>query len=109
MAVVIKRKNKYLYAFLKGEIDHHTAPEMREAIDDALSSSESCETLVLDFYDVSFMDSSGVGLVMGRYRLASGKGKKLRVDNLSKRDCMIMKMSGIEKLAEINQRKEAVK
>ena len=47
---VIKRKNEYLYAFLKGEIDHHTAPEMREAIDDALSSSESCETLVLDFF-----------------------------------------------------------
>ena len=61
---------------------------------------------MLDFYDVSFMDSSGVGLVMGRYRLASAKGKKLKVNNLSKRDYIIMKMSGIEKLAEINQRNE---
>jgi stage II sporulation protein AA (anti-sigma F factor antagonist) len=52
------------------------------------------------------MDSSGVGLVMGRYRLVSGKGKKLKVNNLSKRDYTIMKMSGIEKLAEINQRNE---
>ena len=62
MAVVIKRKNKYLYAFLKGEIDHHTAPEMREAIDDALSSSESCETLVLDLDDRNYkiMQMSGI-------------------------------------------------
>lgn len=104
MAVVIKRKNKYLYAFLKGEIDHHTAPEMREAIDDALSSSESCETLVLDFYDVSFMDSSGVGLVMGRYRYATTLGKKVRVDNLDDRNYRIMQMSGIEKIAEINKK-----
>ena len=106
MAVVIKRKNKYLYAFLKGEIDHHTAPEMREAIDDALSSSESCEILVLDFYDVSFMDSSGVGLVMGRYRYATTLGKKVRVDNLDDRNYKIMQMSGIEKIAEINKKGE---
>ena len=65
--------------------------------------------LVLDFSDVTFMDSSGVGLVMGRYRLVAGKGKKLRVDNLSPRDYKIMRMSGIEKLAEINQRKEVAR
>jgi stage II sporulation protein AA (anti-sigma F factor antagonist) len=49
------------------------------------------------------MDSSGVGLVMGRYRLVNSRGKKMRVDNLSERDYRIMKMSGIEKLADINQ------
>ena len=58
---------------------------------------------MLDFAGVTFMDSSGVGLVMGRYRLAASKGKKIRVDNLSERDYKIMKMSGIEKLAEINK------
>ena len=109
MAVVIKRKNKYLYAFLKGEIDHHTAPEMREAIDDALSSSESCETLVLDFLDVSFMDSSGVGLVMGRYRYATTLGKKVRVDNLDDRNYKIMQMSGIEKIAVIKMKERTKK
>lgn len=104
MPVVIKRKNQILYAFLKGEIDHHTAPDIREAIDDALSSSESCETLVLDFNEVSFMDSSGVGLVMGRYRYATTLGKKVRVDNLDNRNYKIMQMSGIEKIAQINRR-----
>ena len=106
MPVTFKNRNGTLTAFIKGEIDHHTAPEIREAIDDAFVSVENINVLVLDFYDVTFMDSSGVGLVMGRYRLASGRGKKLKVNNLSKRDYTIMKMSGIEKLAEIKQRNE---
>lgn len=109
MPVIVKRKNNVLTAFVKGEIDHHTAPEIRESIDDAFVMAENTELLVLDFSDVTFMDSSGVGLVMGRYRLVAGKGKKLRVDNLSPRDYKIMKMSGIEKLAEINQRKEVAR
>ena len=104
MSVKTETKGRVLTAYLEGEIDHHTAPEMREAIDDALSSSESCETLVLDFLDVSFMDSSGVGLVMGRYRYATTLGKKVRVDNLDDRNYKIMQMSGIEKIAEINRK-----
>lgn len=103
MPVTLKNKNSTLYAFLKGEIDHHTAPELRECIDDAIILNDAPNLIVLDFGGVTFMDSSGVGLVMGRYRLAASKGKKIRVDNLSERDYKIMKMSGIEKLAEINK------
>ena len=106
MPVTFKNRNGTLTAYIKGEIDHHTVPEIRDEIDDAFVSVENINILVLDFYDVTFMDSSGVGLVMGRYRLVSGKGKKLKVNNLSKRDYTIMKMSGIEKLAEIKQRNE---
>ena len=81
MPVTIKKKNDELFACLKGEIDHHTAPELREAIDEALSLSERATVLVLDFSEVSFMDSSGVGLVMGRYRYAATLGKKVRVES----------------------------
>lgn len=108
MPVTFKNRNGTLTAYIKGEIDHHTVPEIRDAIDDAFVSVENINVLVLDFYDVTFMDSSGVGLVMGRYRLVSGKGKKLKVNNLSKRDYIIMKMSGIEKLAEIKERNEVL-
>lgn len=104
MPVTIKTKNNTIYAYLKGEIDHHTAPELRERIDEVVILNDTPKLLVLDFAGVSFMDSSGVGLVMGRYRLVAGKGKKLRVDNLSERDYRIMKMSGIEKLAQINKK-----
>lgn len=104
MPVTLKSKKGVLTAFIKGEIDHHTAPAIRETIDDTFLSLENTELLVLDFGDVTFMDSSGVGLVMGRYRIASANGKKIRVDNLSDRDYKIMKMSGIEKLAEVRRK-----
>ena len=106
MPVVIKTKGDVIYAYIKGEIDHHNAPELREAIDDAIIMNEAYKVLVLDFSGVTFMDSSGVGLVMGRYRLASSKNKKVTVNNLSERDYKIMKMSGIQKIAEITQRSE---
>ncbi|MBR2876370.1 MAG: STAS domain-containing protein, partial [Clostridia bacterium] len=102
----LKRKNDSLFAFIKGEIDHHTAPGIREAIDDALSSAETVKLLVLDFSEVSFMDSSGVGLVMGRYRYAVTLGKKLRIENLDERNYKIMMMSGISKIAEVNKKGE---
>ena len=108
MPVVIKSKGEKLCAFIKGEIDHHTAPLVRDAIDDAILMNEGAATVILDFSGVSFMDSSGVGLVMGRYRLLSSKNKKLVVENLSERDYKIMKMSGIEKLAVISQKGEKI-
>lgn len=104
MSVTLKCKNNTVFAFLKGEIDHHSAPQLREMIDDAVLNFEQAGELVLDFSDVTFMDSSGVGLVMGRYRTAASNGKTLRVENLSERDYRIMKMSGIEKIACVSRR-----
>lgn len=104
MPVTVKNKNKTLYFFIKGEIDHHTAPAIREAIDDGILMFETAEVIVLDFSGVTFMDSSGVGLVMGRYRIIASKNKRLKIESLSDRDYKIMKMSGIEKLAEISKK-----
>lgn len=109
MPVTVKKTKNTLIASIKGEIDHHSAAGIREAIDEALSDDVGTQTLVLDFGEVTFMDSSGVGLVMGRYRLAQSLKKKVRVDNLDARDYRIMKMSGIEKIAEINMKQGAEK
>ncbi len=101
MPVQIKLKEKTIFVFIKGEIDHHTAPKMREMIDDAIIVNDSFQRVVIDFSGVSFMDSSGIGLVMGRYRLAQQKGKIVEVVGLNARYYKIMKMSGIEKLMTI--------
>ena len=108
MPVTTKFKDGIITAYIKGDIDHHTAPGIRESIDDAVLSCGEFKMLVIDFSEVTFMDSSGVGLVMGRYRLVAPMKKELKVDNLSPRDYRIMKMSGIEKIAVINQRKEVL-
>ena len=79
--------------------------ELIQKIDAAVERELPC-LLRLDFGGVEFMDSSGIGLVMGRYRQVSANGKALRVINLSERDYKIMKMSGIEKLARVSKKGE---
>ncbi len=106
MSVTIKQKNSIMTAQIKGDIDHHTVPSIRDAIDDVFVCAENVTELVIDFSEVTFMDSSGIGLVMGRYKLAFANGKALRVINLSERDYKIMKMSGIEKLAKVSKKGE---
>ncbi len=83
-----------LTAQLTGEIDHHTAREMREKIDAAVIRGE-ITTLQLDFGGVTFMDSSGIGLIMGRYRLMQGRGGQVEVVKASKRMKKLMEMAGL--------------
>ncbi len=54
-----------LAAYLSGEIDHHSAQMLRQLIDAEISACMPMQ-LVLDFGNVSFMDSSGIGLILGR-------------------------------------------
>ena len=97
MPVSTEFQNDTLLVLLQGDIDHHTASAMRETID---RTAESClpQKLVLDFSDVSFMDSSGVGLVMGRYRLIRSMGGSLEITGASARIRAMMKMAGLELL-----------
>lgn len=86
-----------LIAKLYGEIDHHIAPSIRNKID------SECETyrprvLVLDFEGVTFMDSSGIGLIMGRYREISLLGGRLEVTNIPPYLERIVALSGIGNL-----------
>ena len=86
--------DKTLTVFLSGEIDHHTAAAIRQTTDKELIKS-SPEKLILDFSAVTFMDSSGVGLVLGRYKTASSLGCRTTVTGLRERDKKILQMSGL--------------
>ena len=70
---------------------------MREQIDAAVNRSAT-SVLRLDFSGVGFMDSSGIGLVMGRYRLMQARGGKLLVVGASERLLRVMKLAGLERL-----------
>lgn len=92
--VNISTKDDIMTAELLGEIDHHTARSMRESIDAALVVSRPI-LLNLNFKNVKFMDSSGIGLIMGRFKLVSSLGGKLKVINIPKRFERIIKLSGL--------------
>ena len=101
MAVEINVKGEVLTAYLKGELDHHTAAEMRTEIDNAIELNMP-ELLVLDFSGISFMDSSGIGLVMGRYRNLVRRGAKLHISGASPQIYKVMMLAGLERLATLD-------
>lgn len=100
MPVRIYLSEESMTAYLMGEIDHHTAKEIREEIDDTAGRAHPKE-LILDFRDVTFMDSSGIGLVMGRYSLMQELEGVLRVVNQSGHIRKVMKLAGLDRLAVI--------
>lgn len=97
MDVRFEKQDRTLTVFLRGEIDHHAAGGLREQIDSAVISG-GILCLILDFSEVSFMDSSGVGLILGRYKLMCARGGKLTVRGMTQRYLAMMKMAGMEKL-----------
>ena len=102
MPVRIEESEQTVTAFLEGEIDHHSSAEIREAIDRALELG-TVKLLVLDFGDVTFMDSSGIGLVMGRYRQMRFYGGELKVINTSGQIYKVMRIAGLDRLAVIEK------
>ena len=98
MSVQIDIADEILIARLIGDIDHHSAKEMRETIDEAVTRAQVRE-LDLDFKDVTFMDSSGIGLVMGRYKLMQELGGSLHLVNIASHLKKVMVLAGLDRLA----------
>ena len=101
MSVRIKVKGEVVSAYLEGELDHHNAAEMRTAIDNAIELNMP-SLLVLDFSGITFMDSSGIGLVMGRFRNLQRTGATMHITGTSPQIYKVMKLSGIERLAKLD-------
>ncbi len=78
--VTFASADETLYAYLAGEIDHDAAQSLRMHIDNTLVSRVP-RVLVLDFGGVGFMDSSGVGLILGRQRRVRALGGQLRIQH----------------------------
>ncbi len=98
--VIFKYQGKELTAALLLEIDHHTARKIREKIDEQLFSFKP-QLLILDFSGVRFMDSSGIGLILGRAQTASSIGVSLQIKGLSPTLSKLMRISGVDKVENI--------
>lgn len=102
MSVKIDFDGETLYCRLSGKIDHHSALPIRLETDDKIENSRPKHT-VLDFSQVTFMDSSGIGLVMGRYKLISELGGDLKITGLSNNSYRVMRLAGIDRIADIKK------
>lgn len=88
---------------VSGEIDHHNAAVLRLEADEVIQS-RLAPNVRLDFNDVTFMDSSGIGFVLGRYRIVDSYGGNIEVVNLSERLYSMMKLAGLEKLVTLKKK-----
>ena len=98
--IIEKTQGKTLTVILNGELDHHNAVKFRTKIDSLIQSKKPM-TLVLDLAHIDFMDSSGLGLIMGRYQNVQGYGGKLIVRNPSEAILKICRLSGIGRFVKI--------
>ena len=108
MNVKISCCNGKMTAFLSGEIDHHTAREMRKEID-SYAENVHPTLLNLDFSSVQFMDSSAIGLIMGRYRLMNLIGGYVKVINVPKHLERLINISGVGALGVLDFKSKDVK
>ena len=90
-------------ARIKCEIDHHTARRIREKIDKEIFMRQPA-MIYLDFSDVRFMDSSGIGLIIGRSQVAEAVNSMVKLVGLSPSLLKLIKLSGIEKIKNIQSR-----
>ena len=86
-----------LIAALECDIDHHTARLMREKIDKMLFERRP-SVLILDFSSVVFMDSSGLGLIMGRVECATAIGARVILRGMSPALTKLVHLCGIDRL-----------
>lgn len=97
MGVTFSSQGQVLTTVLTGDIDHHTAKEIRLSIDQRIEADRP-SLLLLDFQGVEFMDSSGIGLVMGRYKVMQENGGEIELIRVPKYIKKVFKLSGLEQL-----------
>jgi stage II sporulation protein AA (anti-sigma F factor antagonist) len=97
LQVKFTNKSTTLVITIAGELDHHSSEYVRQKIDSELIKSTT-KNVVFDFSKVTFMDSSGIGVVMGRYKNIQQWNGQAAVANVSPQIRRVFEMSGLQKL-----------
>ena len=100
MQVQYIKKDKLLIFTITEEIDHHTSEKIRKRADYEIEIHIP-KKVIFDFKNVTFMDSSGIGMIIGRYKLVSMFGGKFAIANVNRIVKKTLEMSGILKIIDI--------
>ncbi len=92
-------QRRALIVRLDKEIDHHSAAGIRQSVDEAFLNTKA-NHIIFDFSALQFMDSSGIGLIMGRYRLIRPLEGRVVLAGVSEQLDRLMSLSGIYKLVD---------
>ena len=101
-SVCIARRN-IIIVRLSGDLDHHVTEGIRDEIDSNIEN-RGIKNIAFDFKNVNFMDSSGIGLIMGRYKKIRPMGGEIFVSNLNCRMQRIFGLFGLNGITERNSK-----
>jgi stage II sporulation protein AA (anti-sigma F factor antagonist) len=97
--------DRLLIVKINGDIDHHTCEEIRSKIDNEISLKNP-KSILFDMEDVGFMDSSGIGVLIGRYKLISINGGKAGMSNVKPPIKRLCEICGLQKIIQIYPNKK---
>jgi len=100
MELKYEQRSGTLTVSLPPEIDHHSAKPVREETDKWIAKLRP-GSVVIDFSGVKFMDSSGIGLILGRYNKVAPYGGRVIVECADRRTLQLLRLAGVQKLVEI--------
>ena len=95
-----ERSRRTLIVRLAGELDHHTAETVKVKMEEALQE-ESTVNVILSLKNLTFMDSSGLGVILGRYKQVIAKGGKMIVCDVHPSVHRLFEMSGLFKIVTV--------
>lgn len=105
MQVTVSLIGTALIVKLNGEIDHHSSKTIKETIDNEYSA-QNAKNIIIDFTNVSFMDSSGIGMIMGRYKKLVPRGE-IKIFGVNDNIKRIFDISGLHKIITIHESLQA--
>ena len=97
MKINYDEKDKLLCFEITEEIGQHVADKIRRKVDDEITRYMPRKT-IFDFSRVTFMDSAGIGMIIGRYKMMKLIGGSLEIVNISQTVRRILEMSGIDRI-----------
>lgn len=93
----INSVGKDLIVKIDGDIDHHVSSQIKEKVEREFEFSNA-ENIIFDFSNVNFMDSSGIGMIIGRYKMLQKIGGKVYIANVKPQLESIIEISGLRKI-----------
>lgn len=97
MQVSCTARERNLIVKITGDVDHYSAEQIRDRIDREVSA-KNCRNIIFDFSAVSFMDSSGIGMIIGRYKNIEHMGGKVVMAAISSPVLRLFRIAGLHKI-----------
>ncbi len=109
MKITVTLKGDTLIVSLSGELDHHTAKKVKDTVEEVIRN-KGVTNLILDLSSLTFMDSSGIGVIIGRYKLIKSIGGNVAIVSTVSSVDKLLTMSGIKRIIEVfNTKEDAIK